>query len=112
MTGDPALQIRPVELLSGSDLEFKNAWGSGQETRVNVGVKFTKFLEHIGATAFGMHLEREENVCRSVVITPNDEVVALKAIGIGGNTNVQVMAPSIDLLLIIDEFLRQAVQGK
>jgi hypothetical protein len=112
LTGDPALQVQPVELLSGSNLDFKTAWGNGQETRVTLNLKFPKFLEHITATAFGMHCEREENVCRSVVVTPSDEVIALKAIAIGGNTSVQVMAPSIDLLLIIDDFLRQATQGK
>jgi hypothetical protein len=52
-------------------------------------------------------MEEEPNAIQSTVVTPDDKYIGLRAIGVGSGTRVQFKAPTIDLLLLIDDFLRK-----
>lgn len=101
------LNVPAHALLSPTTNDFAQAWQSGEESRVIVPLSFQEFITLFNNTVFGMQCVREENRVQSVVITPSESSIPLTAFANGPtSTTVQFKAPTLQLLTIVDEFVR------
>ena len=102
------ISVESHDLLSPSDVDFKTAWNEGEESRVLLPLKFQQVVSAMNKTVFGKNpnCEREENRLQSVVSTPMGSTVAIIAVASGQQTVLHFRAPSLDILEIIDLFIR------
>ena len=102
------ISVESHDLLSPSDVEFKTAWNEGEESRVLLPLKFQQVVSAMNKTVFGKNpnCEREENRLQSVVSTPMGSTIAIIAVASGQQTVIHFRAPSLDILEIIDLFIR------
>ncbi|OHT01725.1 hypothetical protein TRFO_31335 [Tritrichomonas foetus] len=108
------IEITVDEFLSPHEADFATAWNEGEEARLVLPINFSKFVEKINDVVFGRVAERqEENRLQATVVTPDGHVVCFKAENIGPNsTNVMFKAPTIEMLVLIDQFLRNLFNAK
>ena len=103
------IKITADEFMSPHEAEFSTVWNEGEESRLILQhTSFPSFVDKINDVVFGRVAERqEEGHIHAVVITPDGFIVAFKAEAVGNNiVNMSFKAPSIEILSLIDEFLR------
>jgi hypothetical protein len=105
---DPHLIIQPVAFLSGADdVDFGTVWEGGEESRVLSPLKFPQFVEAFAETVFGPAAQREPSSVQAVAWTPDGKAVAVRAVAHTSGTTVKFKAPTIELLTLVDDFLRR-----
>ena len=102
------INIESHDLLSPSDVDFKQAWSDGEESRVILPIKFQQIVAAMNKTVIGKnpHCEHEESRIQSVVATPMGSTVAIVAVASGQQTVIHFKASSLDILAAIDIFIR------
>jgi hypothetical protein len=98
--------VQPISFLSKSGISFGTVWEDGEESRILLQMPLSVFGERLKGTVFGENLEEEANAVETTVVTPDDNYIAVKGVGVGNGTTVQFKARSIDLMFLIDDFLR------
>jgi hypothetical protein len=100
--------VESHDLLSPSDVEFKQAWKEGEESRIILPIKFQEIVSAMNKTVIGKnpHCEHEESRIQSVVATPMGSTVAIVAVASGQQTIIHFKASSLDILAEIDIFIR------
>jgi hypothetical protein len=106
LTDDSNLMIPPVAFLSVSDAEFATVWAQGEESRIIILHKFPAFLELLNGTVFAGPVGPDGSLT-SVLLTPDEKAIAVRASGTNIGTVVQFKAPSLDLLALLDDFFRR-----
>lgn len=101
------VNVDSVDLLSPSAVEFKTAWGEGEESLTILNTKFQQVVAAMNKTVIGRSCEREEGRIQAVLQTPTGSTVTIVAVNSGNQTVIHFRAPSITLLTTIDEFLHK-----
>jgi len=100
------IPIYAFELLSPSNVDFNTAWSSGEESRVIIPAPFSSVLAELNHSIIGKNCEREDGRLQTVLSMPNGNSVAISASATSSSTVFSFIAPSIEVLLMIDEYLR------
>jgi hypothetical protein len=105
---DPNLVIQPVAFLSSTDdVDFGAVWEEGEESRVLSPLKFPQFVEAFTETIFGATAQRESNSVQAVAWTPDGKAIAIRAVANATGTTLKFKAPTLELLTLVDDFLRK-----
>jgi hypothetical protein len=107
ITDDSNLLVHPLSFLSPLEgKDFATVWAEGEESRFLSPLKFPAFFETFSTTVFGQLAEKDTNSIQGTAITPDGKCIAVRAIASGNVTAVQFKAPSLELLSLVDDFLR------
>ncbi|KAH0790403.1 hypothetical protein GPJ56_005699 [Histomonas meleagridis] len=86
--------------------DFNNIWEKGIESRVTLQMKFNEFMRVINSTVLSNGCIKENEIMKVMAVTPDGAQIAMKAFAIGNNTAVHFKAPNIEMLELVDEYLR------
>lgn len=100
--------------LSPLEKDFDPSMVDGEESRRVLPIPFDKFEEKIKKYVFGKYSHNEENkkIIQTNLMTPDLHSISFEAVGIENETSVMFKAPTLELLSLIDEFLKNTFEVK
>jgi hypothetical protein len=104
------LILPAVSFLSSVDGEIGSKWSEErgkeeEESRVILPMKFSAFVEAFAGTVFRGVVDG--GVASGAAETPDGKVIAVRAVAGNAGTTVQFVAPTLELLALVDDFFRK-----
>lgn len=98
------VSVNLSNLLVPHESDFDAIWSEGNESRLTLPMKFNDFYNKLNTN---LKCTKEANLLKSLLKTPDNKIISIKATPNGNNTSIQFKAPSFDLLLVIDEYFKK-----